>query len=274
MKLAVLADIHANFVAMQTVVAHIDQWQPDLVIVAGDIINRGPRPAECLAWVQQRRQTQGWLVVKGNHEEYVINQSQSDAAKYGPAFEIFRSSHWTYQQLGCDVRVLEAMPFQLALDCGVRVTHASMRGTRDGIYMAAPTDVLREQIGTPSVPLFCVGHTHQSMVRRLDDTLVVNVGSAGTPFDGDWRPSYAQIILREERWQAEIIRLDYDRAAAERDFETTGFLDDGGALARVMLRELQLARGQLFSWLTQFEQPVLAGEITIEEAVQRFLEMG
>ncbi|NJM39988.1 MAG: metallophosphoesterase, partial [Anaerolineae bacterium] len=78
MKLAILADIHANSVALQEVVAHIDRWKPELVIVAGDIVNRGPRPAECLALVQQRRQTDGWLVVRGNHEDYVVGQSKPD----------------------------------------------------------------------------------------------------------------------------------------------------------------------------------------------------
>lgn len=271
MKLAVLADIHANYVALQTVVAHIDQWQPDLVIVAGDIVNRGPRPTECLALVQQRSHTHGWLVVKGNHEEYVIGHSKPDAVRSGPEFEIYRSSYWTYCKLGCDVAVLEAMPLTLALEKSVRVTHASVRGTRDGIYTSTSEDTLRQQIGLPMPSLFCAGHTHQSLIRKIDDTLVVNVGAAGMPFDGDWHPSYAQLEWRGGHWHAEIIRLSYDRAAAERDYELTGFLDEGGALAQLMLRELRIAQGQLFSWFKKYEKAVLAGEMTMEESVQKFL---
>ncbi len=273
MKLAVLADIHANYVALQAVVAHIDQWQPDLVIVAGDIVNRGPRPVECLALVQQRRQTDGWLVVRGNHEDYVIGHSKPDAIRSGPEFEIYRSSYWTYRKLGCDVGVLEAMPFklELALEGMVRVTHASMRHIRDGIYKTTPEDVLREQIGQSPPVLFCMGHTHQPFIRTLNETLVVNVGAAGMPFDGDWHPSYAQLEWRGGQWHAEIIRLSYDRRAAERDFELSGFLDEGGPLAHLMLRELQIAQGQLHSWIHQFEKAVLAGETTMEASVRNFL---
>ena len=61
------------------------------------------------------------------------------------------------------------------------------------------------------------------------------------------------------QWHAEIIRLSYDRTAAERDFEQSGFLDEGGPLARVMLKELQIAQGQLFRWITKFEKAVLSG---------------
>jgi putative phosphoesterase len=271
MKLAVLADIHANYVALQEVVAHIDRWQPDLVIVAGDIVNRGARPAECLALVQQRMQTEGWLVVRGNHEEYVISQSTPDSVRSGVAFEVFRPSYWTYCKLGCDVSALEAMPFRLELERGVRVTHASVRHIRDGIYMTTPAETLREQIGAPLPALFCVGHTHQPLIRSLDDTLVVNVGATGMPFDGDWHASYAQLEWRGGHWHAEIIRLSYDRAAAERDFELSGFLDEAGPLSRLMLRELQIAQGQLHSWSHQYEKAVLAGEMTMEQSVNDFL---
>ena len=48
MKIAVLADIHGNLPALEAVAAHVEAWQPDRVIVAGDLVNRGPRPLECL----------------------------------------------------------------------------------------------------------------------------------------------------------------------------------------------------------------------------------
>ena len=75
MKLAVLADIHANLAALQRVVEDIDAWRPDVVVVGGDVVNRGPQPAECLAFVLERQRTHGWRTVLGNHEEYVIQQA-------------------------------------------------------------------------------------------------------------------------------------------------------------------------------------------------------
>ena len=35
MKIAVLADVHANFPALQPVTEHIHAWQPDVVVGAG-----------------------------------------------------------------------------------------------------------------------------------------------------------------------------------------------------------------------------------------------
>jgi len=275
MKLAVIADIHANLAALETVVDHLDAWQPDVVVVAGDIVNRGPRPVECLRFVQERESSEGWLTVLGNHEEYVIAQSRPDAPRLGPAFEIFESSFWTYQQLECDVGPLEAMPFQqtVPIEDGteVRIVHASVRGTRDGIFPETPDEVLTKQIGRPHVPLFCVGHTHWPLVRQLDHTLVVNVGAVGMPFDGDRRASHGQLTWRHGRWQAEIVRLPYDWLRAERDYVRTGFLDEGGPFARLMLVELQRAQSQLYGWTHAYEQAVLAGELSVQDSVDRYL---
>src|SRR5512135_539542 len=112
MKLAVLADIHSNWRALQAVADHIEQWQPDRVVVAGDVINRGPRPVECLDFVLKMQRERGWLLVLGNHEEYVIHHAHPREPIAGPWIQIWGSSRWTYDALKGDVSALEAMPFQ------------------------------------------------------------------------------------------------------------------------------------------------------------------
>src|SRR3954464_7315918 len=72
-RLAVLSDIHGNFAALQAVADHIDQWKPDAVVVAGDIVNRGPRSRDCLTFVLERAARAGWQIIRGNHEEYVLS---------------------------------------------------------------------------------------------------------------------------------------------------------------------------------------------------------
>ncbi len=274
MKLAVLADIHGNYVALQTVAAHIEAWQPDLVIVGGDVVNRGPRPRECLQFVLEKQQSAGWLTVRGNHEDYVIVYDHPEAPRTGPLFEIYQNAYWTYHELDGDISALKAMPFQqnfFTLDKNeVRVVHASMRSIRDGIFPRTNDEELRQKIAPPP-KLLCVGHTHWPLIRQIDRTIVVNVGSAGLPFDGDPRVSYAQLIYQDGDWQAKIIRLAYDRTQTERDFFESGFMSESGPLAPLIMNELQTARPRLFRWTVEYEELVLAGEITAKESVQRFL---
>jgi predicted phosphodiesterase len=274
MKIAVLSDIHGNFVALQAVFEHIEAWRPDHTIVAGDIVNRGPRSKDCLEWIQNKERRAGWQVVRGNHEDYVISHDLPGAPRSGPAFEVHRGSFWTYQQLGCDVSALKAMPFQQKLfgpnGDEIRIVHASMRGNRVGIYPESCDAKLKSLI-EPAPVVLCVGHTHRPLVRRLNGSLIVNAGSAGLPFDGDTRPSYAQLTWVKEEWRAEIIRVEYDLSAAERDFYESGFINEAGPLAQLVLIELRQACSQLFQWASQYQEMAMAGEISMQDAVQDFL---
>ena len=278
MKLAVLADIHANLAALERVVEDVDAWQPDVVVVGGDVVNRGPQPAECLALVLERQRTHGWLTVLGNHEEYVISQAGPDPPGAGADADIYRPTRWTLARLGGDIAPLQAMPFQqsvVRLDSGeVRIVHASTRGTRDGIFPQTRDDTLRLQVGSPPPAVLCVGHTHWPLVRQVDDTLVVNVGSVGLPFDGDTRASYGQLTWENGGWQAEVVRLAYDRQRTEEAYVTTGFLEQAGPLARLHLAELRSARSQLYSWVIAYEDEILHHRISVDEAVDRWLADG
>jgi putative phosphoesterase len=273
MKIAILADIHGNLPALQTVVAHIDQWGPDEVVVAGDVVNRGPRPLECLHIIEEKQRA-GWLVVRGNHEDYVINHTRPNAPRSGPEFEIYRTSYWTLNQLNGQVDSLEDLPFQISLntpDGGViRTVHASMRNNRDGIFPDTTDEYLRQQIAPPPAAL-CVGHTHQALTRFIDDTLVVNAGSVGMPFDGDNRAAYAQLTWHNNQLLANIIRLEYDNDRMDRDFFETGFAPDAGALTSLMLVEFRHARPYLHLWMRRYQEPILSGEISIGHAVDEFI---
>jgi len=283
MKIAVISDLHANFVALKTIAADIDKWRPDIVVAAGDIINRGPRPLECLQFILDKQKTDGWLIVRGNHEDYVISQANNNPRANRPSSEVHRASYWTYGQIGYDISFLKTMPDQQSFSDPnggeVRVVHGSMMGNRDGIYPETSDEELRTKIINSNdrqkslVPsLFCAGHTHRPLIRRLDNILVVNAGSAGLPFDNDARPSYAKLLFNRQGWQAEIVRLEYDMAQAQKDFITSGYIEGGGPLVKVVQVELQNAQSHLYYWAVKYQQRALTGEISMGDSVDEYLQ--
>jgi predicted phosphodiesterase len=269
-KLAVLSDIHGNFAALQAVADHIDRWQPDAVVVAGDIVNRGPRSHDCLRFVLARAADSGWQIIRGNHEEYVLAAAREPGARLGLEGAVRENVGWIARQLGDALALIDGLPAQISLrapDGGeARVVHASMRSNRDNILPDTPDDVVREQIA-PAPPLICVGHTHQPLVRTIDTTLVVNAGSAGLPFDGDVRASYAQLTWHAG-WQASIARVEYDRDQTRRDYETTGFMRESGPIAALIYDEFLTAYPRLSSWIARYKDAVLAGELTAADSVR------
>jgi putative phosphoesterase len=274
MKIAVLSDIHGNLPALEAVVAHIEKWRPDRVFVAGDIINRGPRSLECLRLVLEKQKQQGWYIIRGNHEDYVLKQATSHHRKDPPQHDLDQFVLFTYRQVQSQLPLLASLPeihSESTLDSGeIRMVHASMRHNREGIYPETSASALRQMIA-PAPDVFITGHTHRALTRNLEGTLVVNAGSVGLPFDGDQRTGYAQLIWGGDRWQANLIRLDYDLKQAERDLYETGFMEEAGPLARLVLMELQSALSQLYQWYSRYYQTVLEGKLTVSEATDLFL---
>ena len=97
------------------------------------------------------------------------------------------------------------------------------------------------------------------------------VGAVGLPFDGDIRSAYAQLTWQKGRWHVRIIRLNYDRVRAERDYFATGFIPDAGDLARIMLVEFYQARSHIHKWMWNYQDAVLDGSLSLSESVQAYL---
>lgn len=275
MKIAVLADIHANYPALTAVTEHIQRWKPDQVLVAGDIVNRGPSPVDCWNFVQEKVKSQDWQPIRGNHEEYVCVHLKPDSPLEGPLYDLYEYSFWTYQKLGSAASALERMPDKFSWhdpEAGeFRGVHASMRSNRHGIYPEMADKTLKRLI-TPAPAILAVGHTHRSMIRQIDETLIVNAGSVGLPFDGNPNANYAQITWTGQQWQAEIISVPYDIDQTKRDFDETGFLEDAGPLAQLIRLELEQSLSQLYQWMTIYMDAVLSGKISVAEGVREYMK--
>jgi predicted phosphodiesterase len=275
MKLAVLADIHGNWPALAAVAADIDAWRPDIVLVNGDIVNDGPNSPRCWDYIRRRRTDDGWLVLRGNHEDYVTEWRGLGTLPEGPAMDLVRLSRWTYDQLGGNVDDLAALPERwdhIAPDGSrLAVMHGTLLGNRVGIYpFTSDADVQRRI--APEATVFVTAHTHVPHIRELNGTQVINTGSVGIPGDGDGRAAYARIIWTRSRgWRPAIVRVEYDRTTAERDYFTSGFMAEAGPEAELSLIQFRQACDVRTRWAMQYRRRILAGELTLAESVSRFL---
>ncbi len=262
MKIAILSDVHGNWPALHTIAKHVNAWQPEHVVIAGDSVNRGPSSPDCWNLLMAWQKSAGWRVMMGNHEVYVLGHARP-------------MSRWTWQQMNVQASSMAALPETVHLTgpdgSELRVRHASMRGHQDGIFQHSSVAEVRPQIA-PAPAVFCTGHIHVPYTRRVDDTLIVNAGSVGSPCDGDRRASYAQVVWHGGQWQAKIVRLTYDVVQTDLDFRMSGFLEEAGPFARLVYREWRTARGVIVPWRKQYEAQVMAGVIDEKTAVAQFLE--
>jgi len=270
MKIAILSDIHSNFVALESALEDVARQNVDGILIAGDFLNRGPQPREVWSFLQ----AQNWPVLRGNHEDYVIAQCRNLADDDALANPIWQPARWTAEQIDKDASSFSHLPIWMTVPASggeIIVAHGTTRFNNQGVFPKTSNEELTSILGENPPPLFVCGHTHVSLIREFGRTLVVNTGAVGMPFNGDTRAQYAIVTLRGKKWSAELRAVEYDVERAARTFERHGFLDGGGALARVILHELRSARPHLSHWINRYGDAVRTGEMGVERAVELYL---
>jgi diadenosine tetraphosphatase ApaH/serine/threonine PP2A family protein phosphatase len=100
----------------------------------------------------------------------------------------------------------------------VHMVHGSPLLTNDFMWESLPDDELRQRIEASGADVLLCTHTGIPWQRRLDGTLVVNVGAVGRPAnDGRTDTWYAILDIAEGHATAELVPVAYDwRAQAAR----------------------------------------------------------
>jgi putative phosphoesterase len=182
MRIAVLADIHANLVALEAVLAVIAEEKVDRVVCLGDLATLGPAPNRVL----DRLRREEWVFVRGNHDHYLW--APDLLARHTDEEIVHRSVAWCRARITREnldfVRSLPPAPVNRHWGGRTLVfCHGSPRSDIDDILPDTEPGKLAAMMSDGSgTCLVACGHTHVQTVRYLGATLVVNAGSVGIPF--------------------------------------------------------------------------------------------
>ena len=199
MRILLIADVHANWPALQAAAAE----PHDVCLFLGDLVDYALEPAPCVDWVRAHAR----FSVRGNHD-------------HGAAQDVVVNGHTGYKWLTGLTRPLtrerldeSGLRFlsRLPLTCMTTqdntrflLVHATPRDPLDE-YAPAEAEFWQRRLENVDADVVCVGHTHQPYVLEVGDKLVINPGSVGLPRDGDPRASYAVI----EDYKVDLKRVEY-----------------------------------------------------------------
>ncbi len=222
MRLAVVSDVHGSLAALEAVSADLGRMSPDLTVHGGDLVVLGPQPAEVI----DRLRELGWPGVLGNTDEMLWDGSRLDELRrQAPGLASWLDvlsgvlGPWACERLGHErVGWLRTLPHEWRAG-GVRVVHASPIDLWRAPMPDASDAELETTYGGAGVGVAVYGHIHRPFVRALAGLVVANSGSAGLPWDGDWRASY----LLVDGSRATVQRVEYDRDRARRELVQSGF---------------------------------------------------
>jgi len=232
-RLAIFSDVHGNLLALEAVQKAIRAAAPDVVMIAGDLVFNGPRPAETLDLVRELER-EGALVIQGNTDIAVADFDFTAAFPWFTegAPESFRiAAQWAHDALGAErLDYLRRLPAERRLRVGddlVLLCHASPGSQTAGLDPTLDPTVVVERVTRTDARLICCGHTHLPEVRDLGWKVVVNDGSAGYVFDGNPTASWALVDLGPGGTiAAEIKRAEFDVMAVANELTARGLPGD------------------------------------------------
>jgi predicted phosphodiesterase len=226
MRIAFLADIHGNPIALDAVLADLHAQAPfDEIWVLGDLVALGHDPAGVL---QRLDMLSNARTIRGNTDRYVagehpgptLEEMRADPDKIRSFVTIWNSFAWTRGAVVALDKMawLAALPLErrLTLPDGTRLlaVHASP-GTDDGagLHPGQTEEEQRALLAGCNADLVLVAHNHWVMDVQVDGVRVVNPGSVSNPPAPDLRAKWATLEADDEDYRIEQRYVDYDHAA-------------------------------------------------------------
>lgn len=262
MKIAIIADIHGNLHSLEAVLDDIAQQHVDEVVVNGDLVNRGPNSLA----VMERVWGNGFVFTLGNHDDLVRLWVERDP-KIPEAW--FADPFWAatddlarqLEQAGW-IDPLRSFKMSHEIDIPgaptLLIAHGSPRHYREGYAVYTSRRTLSEISEQFPADIFIGSHTHRPFDHNFHSYRFLNTGAVGAPFNRDPRAQYLLMTCRNRNWHAEFRAIDYDRAAAIRAFENTGFLKKGLLSAHIFRDELIYACplfDPFWRWTGELQKP-------------------
>lgn len=268
-KIAIVADIHGNMPALRAVIDDLGRQDPTEVIVAGDLVGRGPQGDQVVRKIREL----GWRCVRGNHEDYLLGFVRREVPEPWWEAEEWAASRWMAAELSSEtVDFIGALPDTLrpAGTSDLLVVHGSPDSNNEGLGPWSTDRQLAQHLaGIEESTLVCA-HTHRPMVRDLPTGRVVNVGSVGLPFNRDQRAQYALLEHGAEGWKPDLRGVDYDTDELLSVYETSGFAAAGGVTVELLRLEVRHAAPFLVPFLGWAR---VVGREPASDQVPDFLEL-
>ncbi len=266
-RIAVLSDIHGNVPALEAVTRDLAGESVDEVLVAGDLVGRGPEGSRVVKRVREL----GWAAIGGNHEDYLLTFRRREVPGEWLRAGEWAAARWMAAELDEeDAAYLESLPFSIGRP-GLRLVHGTPRTNREGIGPWTGDEETAGYLAEIEEGVLVCAHTHRPLIRELDAGLMVNVGAVGMPFNRDRRAQYAIFTTGGRHgWRVELRQVSYDLDSIFEIYDTSGFLAAGGVTARLLRMELEHASPILVPFLEWAKMVEVEPNPT---SLERFLEV-
>ncbi len=221
MRIAALYDIHGNLPALDAVLRELEDIQPDIIVLGGDIVS-GPMPEQTLERLSQLGNRVHAL--RGNADREVVAAFDDLPLALSIPEEVREVTRWVAQQLEQPQRdFLAELPAQINFHVeglgDVLFCHATPRNDEEIFTPITPQERLDTLFANVKQPIVVCGHTHMQFERHTGNVCILNAGSVGMPYADT--PGAYWLLLEPEG--IEFRRTGYDTEMAALTVRASGY---------------------------------------------------
>lgn len=229
MEIAVLADIHSNYIALDRCMEHALSRGIHEFIFLGDYVGEMAYPERTMARIYEYAKEYRCTFIRGNKEDYWINYRAAGASGWREYDSTTGALWYAYHQLtDRDIDFFQSLPITRRLEYenlpSITICHGSPLNVRERMYADGEnTRKSLEQVGTE---LMLCAHTHVQAKTVFQGKTALNPGSVGLSLEAGALSQY--LILHGEYpsgkgiWREEFVTLDYDREMVIRQLSESG----------------------------------------------------
>ena len=203
--IAIISDVHGNYIALQKVLKEIDSLGISEVYCLGDVAGYYSQINECCDELRRRNVK----CVMGNHDWYMVSGTECDRSNSVRICIDYQRTIIT------QVNMRWLLSFRSIITANdISMVHGGWKNPIDEYIK--PTKEYFESI---KGRLYMSGHTHVQGIYKYGETIYCNPGSVGQPRDGDNRAAFATFNGTD----FELHRVEYDIDEVGYLMEKAGF---------------------------------------------------
>lgn len=228
MEIAVLSDIHGNYVALKRCLEYALERGIRTFFFLGDYIGELAYPERTMQILYDLSKEYQCYFIKGNKEDYWIKYRADGEKGWKDKNSVtgallYAYNSFTHKDLEFFAQLKPAQEISIDKMPTIIICHGSPYKVNEKLL---PDDVRTINIMdsvNPSV-ILC-GHTHRQQKIVHNEKCVLNPGSVGIPFFSEGRTQFLILHGNEDTWTEEFISLEYDRDKVIHDMQEANLFE-------------------------------------------------
>jgi putative phosphoesterase len=228
MRIALISDIHSNYIALKSVLNDIKNKTIDEVFFLGDYAFGGSGSVETVDTIMNYLDYP-YIAIKGNKEERIPSIENNESW-------ILPEMYYIYNELGQErINYLKNLPDECVIVREGKIIRLCHNPSQ--LKMFVVVDRLNRSKNYPNTETLdilsksmdeeiCIyGHYHLFMNENVNNKIFVCPSSVGMPFNGDPRAQYAIINITKSNLSFELCYVNYNHLSLIQDFDRKGYFE-------------------------------------------------